>query len=94
MLTKHDHQQHPADVGAELRVDEEPGLVDDTPLRARDHREHDRLRALAVEDPVRRDREDEEDAYEDLDRLPAELECGRRPRWSASACPRGGAERP
>ena len=64
-----DHQELAANVGAELQVDQVPGLTHDQASASRDELEHELLGPVALEDPVRGGREDEEDRDEHLDGL-------------------------
>ena len=64
-----DQEQLAAHEGAELEVDQLPRVAHLLPLRPRNEARHEVDEAVALEDPVRRRREGEEDADEDLQRF-------------------------
>ena len=63
-----DQNELSADEGAELLVDQHPGVAHDSPVLARRKSLHERNRVVAFEDPVGADCEHEEDADEHLER--------------------------
>ena len=69
MPTSEDEQELAAHEGAELQVDQHPRVARHAAVTARHDRLHERDRPVAVEDPVRTDREHEQDSDEDLEQL-------------------------
>src|SRR5205807_102823 len=63
-----DQEELAADERAELEVDQIPGVADDLAPVARDEREDEPLRPLALEHPVGRNGEGEDDPDDDLER--------------------------
>ena len=73
---QHDKQRLAADERTQLQVDQVPGVAQLLALWPRQKRGHEVHGALALEDPVRRRREHEEDADHHLESLQRHLERG------------------
>ena len=72
--TSSDQDQLAAHEGAELEVDQPPGLARLLPPAPRQQGEHDLLGTLPLEDPVGGAREQEEETDDHLDRLAGQLD--------------------